>query len=215
METLLPFLPAFVIAYGILVVGASSPGPAVAMLMGISVGQGRSAGLIACAGVATGSATINLLTIAGVGLVLSQAAWAMMTLKLAGSAYLAYLAFGAFRKAIHPPNIEAQTMARHSARRLFAKGYLLQVTNPKAIAFWLAIAGVGATADAPLWVVGLFVASMWVISFACHAAWALALSAAPVRAAYSRARRYVEAALGTFFAFAAFKLITTPIAGRS
>ncbi|GAB5448675.1 LysE family translocator [Gymnodinialimonas sp.] len=208
METLLPFLPAFAIAYGILLVGASSPGPAVAMLMGISVSQGRSAGLIACAGIATGSATINLLTILGVGLILSQAAWAMMILKVAGSAYLAYLAYGAFKKALDPPRIAAQTVARQSFSALFTKGYLLQVTNPKAIAFWLAIAGVGATANAPLWVIGLFMVSMWVISFGCHAAWALALSAAPVRSAYHRTRRYIEGALGAFFAFAAFKLIT-------
>lgn len=208
METLLPFLPAFAIAYGILLVGASSPGPAVAMLMGISVSQGRSAGLIACAGIATGSATINLLTIMGVGLILSQAAWAMMILKLAGSAYLTYLAYGAFKRALNPPQIAAQQVARQGGWALFTKGYLLQITNPKAIAFWLAIAAVGATANAPIWVIGLFMASMWVISFACHAAWAIALSAAPVRAAYHSTRRYIEGALGAFFAFAAFKLVT-------
>ncbi len=209
METLLPFLPAFAIAYGILLVGASSPGPAVAMLMGLSLSQGRNASLLACIGIATGSSTLNLLTILGVGLILSQAAWAMMILKFVGSAYLAYLAYGAFRRAAHPPEIAAQTMPRQTTSALFAKGYLLQVTNPKAIAFWLAIAAVGATENAPLWVIALFVGSMWVISFVCHGAWAIALSATPVRAAYHRARRYIEGALGAFFAFAAFKLATS------
>ncbi len=211
IDTLLPFLPAFAVAWGILFVGASSPGPAVAMLMGLSLGQGRTAALIACTGIALGSATINVLTILGVGLILSQAAWAMMALKFAGSAYLAYLAYGAFKKAIHPPTITAQTVARQSAPALFAKGYLLQVTNPKAIAFWLAIAAVGATANAPLWVIALFVMSCALLSFACHAAWALALSATPVRAAYIRLRAYVEGALGAFFAFAAYKLATSRI----
>ncbi|MEO0831180.1 MAG: LysE family translocator, partial [Pseudomonadota bacterium] len=74
-----------------------------------------------------------------------------------------------------------------------------------------AIAAVGATANAPLWVIALFVASCAMLSFACHAAWALALSATPVRAAYIRARRYVESALGAFFAFAAYKLATLRI----
>ena len=211
LETLLPFLPAFAIAWGILLVGSSSPGPAVAMLMGLSLGQGRAASVIACLGIACGSATINVLTILGVGLILSQAAWAMMLLKLAGSAYLAYLAYGAFRKAIQPPTIAAQSVARQPVPALLAKGYLLQITNPKAIAFWLAIAAVGATANAPLWVIAVFVASCAVLSFLCHAAWALALSAAPVRAAYQRTRRYVEGALGAFFAFAAYKLATSRI----
>lgn len=210
-ETLLPFLPAFAIAWGILVVGASSPGPAVAMLMGLGLAQGRNAALLACLGIATGSATINVLTILGVGVILSQAAWAMLIVKLAGSAYLVWLAFGALKKALHPPAIAAQTAARQAAPALFVKGYLLQVSNPKAIAFWLAIAALGATANAPLWVIALFVLSCAALSFACHAAWALALSAGPVRAAYRRGRRYIEGTLGLLFTFAAIKLATSRI----
>ena len=79
MTELSPYLPGFIAAYAILLVGASSPGPAVAMLLGISTTQGRGPALITCFGIATGSMTINLLTMVGVGLLLSQAAaWALM-----------------------------------------------------------------------------------------------------------------------------------------
>ena len=211
MEMLLSFLPGFMVAWGILLVGASSPGPAVAMLMGLSLGQSRRAALIACTGIACGSATINILTILGVGLVLSQIGWAMTALKFAGAAYLAYLAFGAFKKAVAPPMINAAAQTQQSARTMFFRGYLLQATNPKAIAFWLAIAAVGATNGAPLGILTFFVLSCAALSFACHAAWALALSATPIRNAYQRSRRYVEGALGAFFAFAAIKLATSRI----
>lgn len=209
MESMIPYLPAFAIAYGILVVGASSPGPAVAMLIGLSLSQGRNAALMTCLGIATGSATINVITLLGVGLILSQAAWAMTILKLIGAAYLAWLAVGAFRKAAQPPEIKAMNQQAAAAFRLFARGYLLQVTNPKAIAFWLAIAAVGATNGAPLSIVVAFISGAWIISFTCHAAWAVVLSAAPIRAAYTRMRRWIEAALGMFFAFAAVKLALT------
>lgn len=211
MGTLTAFLPGFAIAWGILIVGASSPGPAVAMLMGLSLGQGRQAALMACVGIACGSATINILTLLGVGLILSQIGWAMMALKFLGAAYLAYLAFGAFKKAVTPPTITAANIDTQSKSALFAKGYLLQATNPKAIAFWLAIAAVGATEGAPLAMLAFFVASCAALSFVCHAAWALALSATPVRDAYQRSRAYVEGALGAFFAFAAVKLATSRI----
>ena len=56
--------------------------------------------------------------------------------------------------------------------------------------------------------VAAFVAGAFVISFAMHAAWALVLSSRPVRAAYAGGRRWIEAGLGTFFTFAAFKLAT-------
>lgn len=209
METLLPFLPGFLAAYGILFVAASSPGPAVAMLLGISMGQGRRAALVAALGIASGSAIINIATLIGVGLLLQQAAWAMTALRFLGAAYLLWLAWGAFRKAAAPPQVEARTLPRRSPARVFAAGFALQVTNPKAIVFWLAIAAVGATRGGDASIVALFIAGAWLVSFTCHGAWALILSAAPVRAAYQGGRRYIEGALGAFFTFAAFKLATS------
>ncbi|MEO1733211.1 MAG: LysE family translocator [Pseudomonadota bacterium] len=208
MIDLSPHYQGILAAYSILIFAASSPGPSVALLMGISTGQGRGPAMITTAGIAAGSVTINVLTLLGVGLLLSQSAWAMTVLRLLGSAYLVYLAYAAFRKMVHPPrlaHIETQTQ---SAGRLFLAGYLLQVTNPKAIAFWLAIASIGAVDGAGLGVVIVFVMGALLISFGCHALWALALSANPVRTLYQSSRRWIEGALGAFFVFAAFKLAT-------
>ncbi|MEQ9261126.1 MAG: LysE family translocator [Roseovarius sp.] len=208
MSEIAPYLPGFVAAYAILMVGASSPGPAVAMLLGISTTQGRGAALVASLGIACGSMTLNILTMLGVGLLLSQAAWAMQGLRLLGAAYLLWLAYGAFRKAMAPPAVKTAQVGRQPVPALFIKGYLIQVLNPKAIAFWIAIAAVGAVNGAPLPVVGAFVLGAFAISFTAHAAWALVLSSRPVRAAYTSGRRWIEAGLGGFFAFAAFKLAT-------
>lgn len=208
MSEIATFLPGILAAYAILLVGASSPGPAVAMLLGMSTTQGRGAALVASLGIACGSMTLNILTMLGVGLLLSQAAWAMQALRIAGAAYLLWLAWGAFRKAVAPPGVETAQLARQPVAALFLKGYLIQVLNPKAIAFWVAIAAVGAVNGAPLPAVGAFVAGAFAISFTAHAAWALVLSSRPVRAAYISGRRWVEAGLGGVFAFAAFKLAT-------
>lgn len=206
---LAPFLPGFLAAYAILLIGALSPGPAVALLLGIATGQGRGAAMITTTGIALGSATINVLTVLGVGLLLSQTAWAMTILRFLGAAYLLWLAWGALGKAIAPPKVAMTTTVRASATRLFMTGYLLQVTNPKAIAFWLAIAAVGATANAGPGIIAAFVMGGFLISFLCHGAWAVVLSAAPFRTAYHKARRWVEGALGIFFAVFAYKLVTT------
>ncbi len=208
MSDLAPFLPGFAAAYAILLVGALSPGPSVAMLIGIATSQGRGPALVATLGIATGSLTINLLTMLGVGLILSQAAWAMMLLRLIGSGYLLYLAYGAFRKARHPPELAPLAGQGKSLRRQFMTGYLLQVTNPKAIAFWLAIAAIGAVEGAGPAVILAFIAGAFAISFLCHAAWAVALSAPPLRRAHGAGRRWIEAFLGAFFCFAAVKLAT-------
>lgn len=209
MPDLAPHLPGFLAAYTILVVAASSPGPAVAFLLGIATTQGRGPALTATTGIAFGSMTLNLLTLAGVGLLISEAAWAMQVLRLIGAAYLLWLAWQAFRKAINPPRLTAMAVAPRSAVKHFAAGYLLQVTNPKAIVFWLAIAAVGATEGGTPGVVAAFLAGAFAISFACHGAWAVLLSSRPVRLTYQNARRWIEAALGGFFTFAAVKLATS------
>lgn len=209
MTDIAPFLPGFAAAYAILLVGAASPGPSVAMLIAIATNHGRAPALAATFGIAMGSVTINLLTLVGVGLLLSQAAWAMSGLRIIGACYLLYLAYGAFKRAAHPPGIAAAGVAPRAPWQHFTAGYLLQVTNPKAIAFWLAIASLGATAGGGAGVIVLFVLGAFCISFGAHGAWAVALSARAVRAAYLRARRWIEGALGLFFTFAAYKLATS------
>lgn len=206
MIDIAPYLPGIFAAYAILFVGASSPGPSVAMLIGIATSQGRAPALSATAGIATGSLTINVLTMLGVGLLLSQAAWAMSAMRAIGAAYLLYLAYGAFRKAVNPPSFQLVAGPEHSALRHFMTGYLLQVTNPKAIAFWLAIASVGAVEGAGFAIILIFITGAFAISFLCHGAWAMALSAAPVRRAYGAGRRWIESFLGVFFVIAAWKL---------
>ncbi|QPM91002.1 LysE family translocator [Pseudooceanicola algae] len=205
MEDLIAHMPKILAAYSILLVAAISPGPAVAFLLGVSASRGRAAALTATTGIAFGSTTINLMTMLGVGLLLSQAAWAMEVLRIAGACYLLWLAYGAFRRAAHPPALAPAGLPGGSGR-LFAAGWLMQTTNPKAIAFWLAIAAIGATAGAGPLTYAAFFTGAFALSFICHAAWALLLSAAPVRAAYAAGRRWIEGALGTFFCFAAWKI---------
>ena len=157
------YFPGFIAAYLVLLVGASSPGPSVAMLIGIATSEGRAPAMFATLGIAFGSVTLNILTLLGVGLILSQMAWGMSALRIIGAAYL----------------------------------------------LWLAIASIGATDGGGFGVIALFVTGAFLISFTCHGAWAVALSTSPIRVAYAKARRFIEAGLGVFFAFAAYKIVTS------
>ncbi|TXR55007.1 LysE family translocator [Reinekea thalattae] len=209
MNDILIFLPGIITAYSILIGACLSPGPAVMMLMGLATEQGRTKALTACAGIALGSVCINLLTLLGVGLLLSEVAWAMLILRLVGTGYLLYLAYGAFKKSFNPPPVTASKTQSHSLARCFSTGLLLQVTNPKAIAFWLAITSVGAVHNAGITITTVYVFGACIISFVCHGAWALMLSAETIRRLYSQFRRWVEACLGGFFVFVAAKMASS------
>lgn len=199
-------LPGFLTAYSILLVAVLSPGPAVAMLLGIGLSRGRASAVIASLGIAAGSSTMGTLAIIGLGLVVAEAAWTLTVLRILGSAYLLWLARGAFRKAAHPPAIKAAPMPPLSPARAFLTGYLMQITNPKAAVFWIAIASVGATHEAPPHMIAVFLATAFAISLAGHMSYALLLSSSPIRAVYARARRGIEATLGVLFTFFAIKL---------
>jgi threonine/homoserine/homoserine lactone efflux protein len=202
------YLPSILAAYTVMIVAVMSPGPAIAMLMGLAFGRGRAAAVWATCGIGAGSITNGTLSLIGLGLLMQEIAWAVTVLKLVGAAYLLWLAWGSMKKAMTPPQLTPQDMPPLSPIRAFVTGYLMQITNPKALIFWVVIASVSNTATAPLTVQVPFILGAACLSFAGHMAYALALSTTPVRNAYQRARRGVEATLGLLFTFFAFKLAT-------
>lgn len=205
-DALLPFLPAFGAAYMVQTIGVMSPGPAVALLLGIGAEQGRRAALLATAGIALGAGLLALGTSLGLGLLLERITWAGTALRYLGAAYLAWLAWKACRKAITPPTVNVAQVPQQSALRLFLTGLILQVTNIKAMIFWLAAVSVGPAQVAPLWVLLLFALGGTVISAIGHGAYAILLSSRPVRLAYNHARRWIEGALGVFLGYMAFRI---------
>lgn len=203
------YLPQLLLAWSIQAMGILSPGPSVALILGVATGRGRAASLVTAFGVACGSIVLAVATVAGVTAILAQVAELMTVLRWAGAAYLVWLAWKAFRNAASTPKLVVERVGRDSAWRTGLAGFILQISNPKAIMFWLAIAGVGGVGEAPLPVVALFVTVAFVNSFIGHGGYALLLSSAPVRVAYVRVRRWIEGGLGCFFLFAGFKLATT------
>jgi threonine/homoserine/homoserine lactone efflux protein len=201
-------LPQFLLAWSIQLTGVLSPGPGVALILGVATAQGRRAALLTTLGIASGSIILCLATIIGIAALFADIAGAMTVIRFVGAAYLAWLAWGAFRKAVNPPTVIPNKVKARSAARQWTTGFLLQITNPKAIFFWLAIAAIGGVGDAPPPMIALFVAVSFMNSLFGHGLWAMVFSTTALRAAYASARRPIEACLGTFFTFAAFRLAT-------
>ena len=202
------WLPNLLIAWGVQLTGVLSPGPGVALILGIATARGRAPALKACLGIAIGAVLLALATVLGLAAIWAEAAFVMTVIKFLGAAYLAWLAYGAFRRAASPPPPPKAAEPERTGRDVVL-GFAMQMTNPKAIAYWIAVVALSEIALAPLPIIALFLTCGFFISFLGHGAWAVALSSAPFRALYARARRWVEATLGLFFAFAAFKLATS------
>ncbi len=204
---ILDWLPNLLIAWGVQLTGVLSPGPGVALILGIATSRGRAPALRACIGIACGAIVLSVATVLGLAVIWAEAAFVMTAIKIFGAAYLAWLAYGAFRRTITPPPPPKPASADAVGRDV-AIGFAMQMSNPKAIAYWIATVALSEIALAPVPLIVFWVGTAFLISFLGHGIWAVALSSTPFRALYARARRWVEGALGTFFAFAAFKLAT-------
>jgi len=115
-------------------VASASPGPATLAIAGTSMGSGRASGLSLASGITTGSLMWSVSAALGLGAVMLANAWMFEVVRYFGAAYLMFLAYKSARSALSRKDIATKPMTG-SKSRLFTKGLLLHVTNPKAILF--------------------------------------------------------------------------------
>jgi threonine/homoserine/homoserine lactone efflux protein len=115
-----------------------SPGPNMAYLVSRSICQGRVAGLISLGGVALGFVTYMLLAAFGITALLFAIPYAYDALRLAGAAYLGWLAWSALRPGGRSP-FEVRALPPDSPRRLFTMGLVTNLLNPKIAALYLSL----------------------------------------------------------------------------
>ncbi len=198
--------PALLIAWSIQAASLLSPGPAVTLLLGVSASRGRGAAVATACGISSAAIVMSLGTVLGVAAIFVLYSDLMTFVRLAGAAFLLWLAFKSFRTAMVLPPLPDVQFRPSSGFRTALTGFFIQLSNPKAIFFWLAIASAANLAAAPWPIVVLFVLGAFSNSLLIHLGWALLLSAAPVRSLYARARRWVEGAIGVFFTIFAIRL---------
>ncbi|HKE96848.1 MAG TPA: LysE family translocator, partial [Povalibacter sp.] len=98
-----------------------TPGPNMAYLISRSIGQGRAAGMISLSGVALGFLIYMVCAACGLTALLLAVPFAYDGLRLAGAAYLLYLAWQALRPGGRSP-FQVRELPRDSNRKLFSMG---------------------------------------------------------------------------------------------
>ncbi|HEX5909661.1 MAG TPA: LysE family translocator, partial [Thermoleophilaceae bacterium] len=115
------------------------PGPAVAFIVTTSLRHGSGFGVRATAGVESGYVIHVLAAVCGLSALLAASTVAFSAVKLAGAAYLAWLAVGAWRSARRAgdePVVEEA--AAPPAGSAFRQGFAVGALNPKTAVFFLA-----------------------------------------------------------------------------
>jgi len=114
----------------------ATPGQDMILVMSRSLVQGPRAGIVTAAGVSVGLIGHTVLATLGLGAILRTSELLFVALKLAGAAYLVYLAFGLLWTRQAELVVGSTTL--RSGGRLFLDGALSNLANPKIAIFYFA-----------------------------------------------------------------------------
>ncbi|APH44057.1 lysine transporter LysE [Microbacterium sp. 1.5R] len=183
-------LATFVVAAFVMVV---IPGPTVLFTIGRAMALGRLGGFLSILGTALGSILLVVAVALGVGTVVAQSIVLFTIVKVLGAGYLVFLGVQAIRHRKDAAATVTGPVARRSGVRLLGEGFVVGVTNPKSIAFFLAILPQFVDLHAGSVPMQLFVLGTIVVAIgvACDAIWVLLASAA--REWFGRSPRRIEA----------------------
>nr|WP_053141847.1 LysE family translocator [Streptomyces ambofaciens] len=115
-----------------------TPGPNMIYLVSRSITQGRRAGMISLGGVALGFVVYLVATSVGLTVIFTAVPELYIAVKLAGAAYLAYLAWNALK----PGGLsvfDPQDVPHDSPRKLFTMGLMTNLLNPKIAIMYLSL----------------------------------------------------------------------------
>jgi threonine/homoserine/homoserine lactone efflux protein len=209
IDDLISHWPDLALVYSAFFVAVASPGPSNLAVMATAMERGRHAGMILGLGVTTGSLAWGILAAIGVTALIVAQPGALYAIKIVGGLYLLFLAWRSARSAMRaempPPR------AVLSGRSAYLRGFLMHLTNPKAILSWTAIIALGLRPETPAVVLYAIVTGCMLISLALNQTYAVLFSTPAMIAGYRRIRRRAEACLAAFFAFASFKLLTAQL----
>jgi len=130
-----PSLLAFALASVALIV---IPGPSVLFVIGRSLALGRAGGLLSVLGNALGMLPLVIAVALGIGALVAQSVVVFTVIKLVGAAYLVYLGVQAIRHRWHTAVTHEEQPTR-SPWRILAEGFLVGLTNPKSLVFFVAV----------------------------------------------------------------------------
>ncbi|WP_433159338.1 LysE family translocator [Kribbella sp. CA-247076] len=117
------------------------PGPDMLFIAANAAAGGRQAGVVAAAGVSTGLVVHTAAAALGLGALIQAAPQVLDGIRIAGAAflvYLAYLTWRASRREVGEADDESIDLPRRTLRRTYLMAVLTNVANPKVILFYLA-----------------------------------------------------------------------------
>ena len=132
-------------------------------------------------------------------------AWIFEIIRYLGAGYLLYLAVKSLRSALKGGGLTMQSV---SVERLFVKGFLIHITNPKAILAWGAIYAIALPAGAGAAQVWQLFGFLIVTSMFVFFGYGILFSNPAIVRGYTAAKRWFDGIFAALFGAASLKILT-------
>lgn len=193
------YLPSIVTLVSIWTLAVMSPGPDFAAIVRYATASSRQDGLFVAFGVTSALALWIFGSLTGVEILLTQVSWLFAILRLLGALYLLYLGISILLHAHLPALLPSETPSPQRSFSAWRVGFLTNISNPKAVAFFSSLFVVLLPAHPPLWVQILSGAFMLLIAASWFCLVACVFSLTPVTLLYQRAKRWIDLITGGIF----------------
>lgn len=187
-----------------------TPGPNMVYCVSRSLTQGPRAGLLSLAGVLAGFGVHLVAAVAGLTALLAAVPMAFDALRMAGAAYLLWLAWQAVKPGGAAP-FEARDLPLDEPRKLFLMGFLTNALNPKVAMFYVSFFPQFLHPERGLWLLQSVTLGTVQIGISALVNALLVLFAARVALFLNRSPGWMRAqryAMGSVLGLLALKLLT-------
>ena len=181
---------------GLQVAAAASPGPNFILVSSYSTSKSLHSALIATGGITVGIVFWSSLAVLGLGTLVSSSPMAYSIVQYLGAGYLVWLGASMIVSSFNNNELGVGDEGTFGSSPPFTKGFLVNIGNPKTIAYYTSLFAVLVPSDATL---ALLVAVVVVDALACGAWWvfvAFLFGAAPVKRVFLKSRRLIDRLFG-------------------
>ncbi len=185
-----------------------SPGPNFALISRLAISGARPAAIGATFGLAVAAMFYAVLTMTGLALVLTRVGSLARFVQIAGGCYLVYLGLLAWLASKTATREKQSASAPRTSLQGLRMGIIVNLSNPKGIAFFIGFYAVAIPPDTAPWAKLLILAGGFLIEIIWYGLVTILLSTRPARAAYDRFGRWIERAIGTVLAGFGLRLLS-------
>jgi threonine efflux protein len=189
----LPQLLALACVWALVVI---SPGPDFVATVHHAVSRSRREGLLVALGISVSTTVWVTVSLVGIGVLFARFSWIAEVIRTVGALYLTYLGIKMIWLAHRHKHVPAQENIVPRRGSAWQVGFLTDISNPKAAAFFGSLFAIFLPAHAPLWLQGTSVIVVVMIAAIWYSIVACVFSFGPIARWYQRAKKWIDTVTG-------------------